>query len=115
MGLAAAAARVADIYEIQAQADELPAHRASDAYGKFVASAAAQARAANSHVEIFAGLSTKRVSSASQLSQDFMATRSLVNGYWLNILHSGQVNPESIAVPFLQQLPASTAADGRSC
>lgn len=115
MGLAAAAARVANVYEIQAQANELPVHRASDAYESFVRSAAAQARAANSHIKIFAGLSTKRVSSASQLSQDFLATRSLVAGYWLNIPPSGQVDPESIAVPFLQQLPAATAADGGSC
>lgn len=115
MGLAAAAARVANVYEIQAQANELPVHRASDAYENFVRSAAAQARAANSNIRIFAGLSTKRVSSASQLSQDFLATRSLVAGYWLNIPPSDQVDPESIAVPFLQQLPAASAADGGSC
>lgn len=115
MGLAAAAARVANIYEIQAQANELPAHRASDAYEKFIRAAANQARSANSHIAIFAGLSTKRVSNASQLYQDFLATRSFVTGYWLNIPRSGQANPDSMAARFLAQLPAAAAAGSGSC
>ena len=115
MGLAATAARVANIYEIQAQANELPAHRASDAYKNFIRSAASQARSVNPHITIFAGLSTKRVSNASQLYQDFLSTRSFVTGYWLNIPRSDQVNPERMATLFLHQLPAAAAAGGGAC
>jgi hypothetical protein len=122
-GLAAAAARVANIYEIQAQSDELPSHRASSAYQDFVRAAVKQARAANSHITIFAGVSTKRVTSAAQLYQDFRATRALVTGYWLNIPGRDPTGlritsswaSESMAGRFLQQLPAAAAANGGSC
>ena len=55
MGLAAASARAADIYEIQAQPYEMTVYRSQHAYASFVAAAAAQARAANPGVVIYAG------------------------------------------------------------
>lgn len=83
-GIAGRVARSADVYEIQAQG--LEGHVA--AYRRFVAATAAQARRANPHIVILAGLSTnpngQRVT-AGALYQDVLATRGLVSGYWLNI------------------------------
>jgi hypothetical protein len=114
-GLATASARAADIYEIQAQPYEIGVYRASRAYANFVAAAVAQARAANPGIVIYAGLSTQRVSSAAQLLQDYLATRDLVDGYWLNIPRHDQPGPLALAGQFFRNLPASASASGAAC
>ncbi len=115
LGLAATSARVADIYEIQAQPYEIGVYRSSHAYASFVAAAAAQARAANPGIVIYAGLSTQRVSSPAQLLQDYQATRGLVDGYWLNIPRHNQPGPVALANQFFRNLPASASASGAAC
>lgn len=111
MGLATASARYGDIYEIQAQRYEMTGYRTQHAYASFVAAAAAQAREANPGIVIYAGLSTQRVSSAAQLLQDYLATRSLVDGYWLNIPQPDQPGPPALADQFFRDLPASGSSD----
>ena len=115
MGLAAASARAADIYEIQAQPYEMSVYRSRHAYADFVAAAAAQARAANPGIVIYAGLSTQRVSSAAQLLQDYETTRNLVDGYWLNIPRHDQPGPPGLADQFLRTIPASASASAATC
>src|SRR5208283_5393538 len=78
-GYAAAAAKYADIYEVQAQG--LEGNTAE--YSQFLAKAIAQAKAANPGVTIFAGLSTSADGSAvtsQQLLQDVKATDSEIAG-----------------------------------
>ncbi len=91
-GLAAAAARCADIFDIQAQGSE----RNVDHYASFVAAAAAQARAANPAITVLAGISTnpngQRVS-ADHILAAIEATRTHVDGYWLNIPKPGVYCP----------------------
>jgi restriction endonuclease Mrr len=115
MGLATASARAADIYEIQAQPYEMTVYRPRHAYASFVAAAAAQARAANPSVVIYAGLSTQRVSNAAQLLQDYEATRNLVDGYWLNIPRHDQPGPPVLADQFLRTIPSSASASAATC
>jgi hypothetical protein len=115
MGLAAASARLADVYEIQAQPWELPVYRSEHAYARFVAAAAAQARAARPGVIILAGLSTHRVTSAAELRSDFLATRGRVAGYWLNILRDGQPGAVPMAGRLLSGIPARWAARAPGC
>jgi hypothetical protein len=115
MGLAAASARAADIYEIQAQPYEMSVYRSQHAYADFVAAAAAQARAADPGVVIFAGLSTQRVSGAAQLLQDYQATRGVVDGYWLNIPRHDQPGPPALADQFLRTIPAAASAGAAAC
>lgn len=115
MGLARASARAADIYEIQAQPYEMSVYRSQHAYASFVAAAAAQARAANPNVVIYAGLSTQRVSDAGQLRQDYLATRGVVDGYWLNIPRHDQPGPPALADQFLRDLPAAASASAAAC
>lgn len=113
--LPAVSARAADIYEIQAQANELPTFRPSGLFRRLVRAAVAQARAANHHVAIFAGLSTRRARTPGQMSHDFVAARNLVAGYWLNIPHLGQSVTQWQVRQFLRDLPAEAAATGRTC
>lgn len=115
MGLAAVSARYGDIYEIQAQPYEVSVFRSRHTYAEFVAAAAAQARAVNPGIVIYAGLSTKRVSSAAQLFQDYLATRDLVDGYWLNIPRHNKPGPPTLADQFLRRLPLAVAAGAQSC
>jgi hypothetical protein len=115
MRLPAVSARLADIYEIQAQADELPQFRAAGTYLRVVRAAAGQARAANPGAVIFAGISTNRVTSAPEMFHDFMAARKLVAGYWLNIPHYRYLGQPLLAGQFLRKLPAVTGAAGRTC
>ena len=112
LGIATKAARYADVYEIQAQGslDNV------DWYVRFVKGAAAQARAANPKVVVFAGLSTnpsgKKVT-AGQLFDAVQATRGDVDGYWLNIPGGGAYCPKcgepqpQVAVELLQKLDAA--------
>jgi hypothetical protein len=115
MGLATASARAADVYEIQAQPYEMSVYRSQHAYASFVAAAAAQARAANPGVVIYAGLSTQRVSGAAQLLQDYLATRGVVDGYWLNIPRHDQPGPLALADQFFRNLPAAASAGAAAC
>jgi hypothetical protein len=92
LGIAKSAARFADVYEIQAQGSE----DNLELYTRFVKGAAAQARAANPKVLVFAGLSTnpsgKKVT-AQHLYDAVQATRAFVDGYWLNIPAGGAYCP----------------------
>jgi hypothetical protein len=115
MGLATASARYGDIYEIQAQPYELDVYRPQHAYASFVAAATAQARAANPGIVIYAGLSTQRVTSAPELLDDYMATRSLVDGYWMNIPQHSRPGPVSVADQFFRDLPAAAASRAAAC
>jgi len=115
MGLATASARYGDIYEIQAQRYEMSAYRPQHAYASFVAAAAAQARSVNPSIVIYSGLSSLRASSAAQLLQDYMATRNLVDGYWMNIPQYRQPGPVALAVQFFRSIPASASARATAC
>lgn len=114
LGLAASAARYADVIDIQAQGSEtsLPTFKS------FVQAAAVQARGANRHVIVLAGLSTNpsgpRVSSA-QFTAAYNAVRAYVDGYWLNIPSPGPRCPgcgmpqPKVAIPLLEMLVRSGA------
>lgn len=102
------AARYADVVDIQAQGME-----GGTQYTSFVTAAAAQARAANPHVKVLAGLSTNpsgRAISAARFKADANSVRGVVDGYWLNIPSSGSACPTcgtaepQVAVPWLMQL-----------
>jgi len=112
LGLAASAAKYADVIDIQAQGSEASLSR----FTAFVKAAAAQARHANPHVIVLAGLSTnpsgQHVTSA-QFTSAYMAVRPDVNGYWLNIPAQGTACPRcgtpqpKVAVPLLRTLARS--------
>jgi len=81
-------AKAADVVELQAQSLE----RDSATYTSFVKAAARQARAAKPGVGVLAGLSTNppgAVVDSQQLTAAIQATKSLVDGYWLNIPGQG--------------------------
>jgi hypothetical protein len=115
IGLATASARYGDIYEIQAQPYEIGVYRSENAYKSFVAAAAAQARAANPQIVIYAGLSTQRVTGAPELVQDYMATRDMVDGYWMNIPQHDHPGPVAVADQFFRDLPAAAASRSAAC
>jgi hypothetical protein len=50
-------------------------------------------------------LSTRRASSAGQLLQDYLATRNLADGCWLNIPYRCQPGPVALADQFLWNIP----------
>lgn len=92
LGLAGSIARTTDVLELQAQSLE----RDAPTYEQFVREAVAQARAANPHVTILAGLSTNPPGAAvttQQLTAVIQATSGLVDGYWLNIPGKGPKCP----------------------
>lgn len=108
--IAAGAAQSADVIDIQAQSLEAD----TAAYAAFVESAAQQARqAGGARVLVLAGLSTgpggKSVTAA-QLEAAVSATRSSVDGYWLNVPAQGPDCPTctearpDLAVSFLRVL-----------
>jgi hypothetical protein len=92
LGVIRDAARFADIVVIQAQGSET----ALPLYSSFVRAAAAQAREANPHAIVLAGISTnpsgQRVS-AEQILAAIHATRSAVEGYWFNVPAPGPYCP----------------------
>lgn len=92
LNLAADAARYADVYDIQAQGSQRNVKR----FSAFVRAAAAQARAANPKVLIFAGISTnpsgQRVTS-DDIVRAIDATRKTVDGYWFNVPMPGKYCP----------------------
>ena len=84
LNLAGGIARVAGVVEVQAQSLE----RDPKVYRAFVRAAAAQARAANPHVTVLAGLSTNPPGSAvsgPQLATAIRVSSAVVSGYWLNV------------------------------
>jgi hypothetical protein len=112
LGLASGAARYSDAIDIQAQGSINDLAK----YKQFVQSAAAQARKANRHVLVIAGLSTNpsgaHVTSA-EFSDAFYAVRPYVDGYWLNIPSGGSYCPKcgtprpTVALPLLRGLAAA--------
>ena len=88
LNLAGAMARVAGVVEVQAQSLE----RSARSYQAFVRAAAAQARAANPHVSVLAGLSTNPPGpavSGQQLAAAIRVSSAAVVGYWLNVPGQG--------------------------
>ena len=89
-------AQVADVVELQAQSLE----RNTATYTSFVRQAAAQARAARAGVTVLAGLSSNPSGppvTSGQLTDVIRSTRSLVDGYWLNIPGPGARCPSCSA------------------
>jgi hypothetical protein len=110
LNLLARLAAVADIVEIQAQSLE----RDTAAYTAFVQAATSQASTANPRIIVLAGLSTNPPGAPvdrQQLTAAVQATRSLVDGYWLNVPGQGPRCPTchaprpDIAIQTLQSLP----------
>jgi hypothetical protein len=92
LGIAADAARYADVVDIQAQGSE----RNVTVYANFVTQAAAQARAANPQVLVLAGVSTNpsgQQVTADDIVRAIAATRDSVDGYWLNIPRPSEYCP----------------------
>ncbi len=88
LNMVGAIAKVAGVVEVQAQSLERNTHT----YEAFVRAAAAQARAANPHVSVLAGLSTNPpgpVVSGPQLAAAIRASTAAVVGYWLNVPGQG--------------------------
>jgi hypothetical protein len=103
-------AKVADVVELQAQSLE----QDTSVYTAFVQAAAAQASAARPGIDLLAGLSTNPpgvVMEARQLTAAVQATRSVVDGYWLNVPVPGMQCPTcnaarpGIAVQVLRATP----------
>jgi len=106
-GIASGAARYADVIDLQAQNTEIEA----SSYVAFVTGAAAQARAANAHVTVLAGLTTNGSGvTPGLLASDFTAVRATVAGFWLNVPGQGASCPNcgparpDIAAAFLNDL-----------
>ena len=92
LDLAGRLAKVADVIEIQAQSLE----QDTSVYAAFVQAAAAQATAARSGIDLLAGLSTNPPGvaiDATELTAGVRATRSVVDGYWLNVPARGAQCP----------------------
>jgi hypothetical protein len=111
LGIAADAARYADVVDIQAQG----ALRDTGMYANFVRQAAAQARSANPEVLVLAGISTNpsgQQVTADDILRAIAATRDSVDGYWLNIPQLGEYCPRcndfrpDIAIEVLRGLGA---------
>ena len=109
LGIAADAARYADVFDIQAQRFE----RNTELYEKFVRGAAAQARQANPKVLVLAGISTQPIGqqvTADDILGAIAATRDVVDGYWFNIPQPSQYSPRAtefrpdIAIDVLRRL-----------
>jgi len=92
-GIQAAAARAADIVEVQAQSLETdPA-----AYERFVTDASAQARLANPGVEVISGISTTFTEDPQVLVAAWRSVRGVVDGHYLNVPQGTRSN---VAVAF---------------
>ena len=92
LGLAAQAARAADVVNLQAQSLE----RSTSAYVAFVREAAAQARRARPGVTVLAGISSNPTGppvTAAQLIGAMAGARRYVDGYWMNIPSPGAACP----------------------
>jgi hypothetical protein len=98
----ARAARYADVFSIQSQADEfdLPAYRA------FVDAVAAQARAAHPGVRVFAGISTHPATGrapGSDMAAAVAAVDGTVDGFWANVF-AGRPGQLAAAVALFRTL-----------
>ena len=91
-------ARYADIYEIQAQADQ----PSTSGYARFLTSARRKALAANQHLVLLAGLTSDRGGSAAQIFACWKATNKLVAGYWMNT-NAGTVRTATNALTRIRQ------------
>jgi hypothetical protein len=109
LGLIGQLAKVADVVELQAQSLE----RDTATYASFVSAATSQATAAHPGVTVLAGLSTNPPGVAvttQHLLSAIQVTRSMVDGYWLNVPGQGPRCPTcnasrpDIAIQTLQQL-----------
>jgi len=109
LDLAGRLARVADAIEFQAQSLE----RDTGTYTAFVQAAARQASSANHGISVLAGLSTNPPGApvdSRHLTDAIEATRSVIDGYWLNIPGRGPRCPTcnaprpDIAIQTLQAL-----------
>jgi len=107
--LAAIAARNADVVDIQAQGSQ----NNQSTYTDFVQRAAAQAKSANPNVIVIAGISTNphgEATTSDRLLGAVQATRSMVQGYWLNMPQKSSYCPNctqfrpDIAIDFLRKL-----------
>ena len=111
LGIAADAARYADVFDIQAQRFESDTQR----YANFVEQAAMQARQANPNVVVLAGISTEPIGqqvTVNEILSAIAATRNIVDGYWFNIPEPSAYSPRAtafrpdIAVDVLRRLAA---------
>jgi len=98
-GIQGAAARAADIVEVQAQFLEADA----DAYGRFVTDAAAQARLANPGVQVISGISTMFTEDPQVLLAAWRSVRGVVDGHYLNVPQGIRAN---VAVAFARDVLA---------
>jgi hypothetical protein len=113
LGVIGQSARYADAVDVQAQGAERNVTMFSD----FVQRAAAQARAANPRVMVFAGISTgpsgQRVTS-DDVMRAVEATRDVVDGYWFNVPQQSEYCPNcmafrpDIAIDVFRRLATST-------
>jgi hypothetical protein len=112
--LPALIAPTADVFEIQAQSLERDPGR----FASFVATAAAQVRAANPRAAVLAGVSSNppgAVVTASELTAAMRAAGAHVDGFWVNIpgrgLQCPTCNPENpgVAIAALSALRAGSA------
>jgi hypothetical protein len=112
LNIPAAAAKYADVYEIQAQGSQVPAN----VFASYVTGAAQQARAANPKVLVFAGLSTNpsgHKMTADGIVAAVRATRDVVDGYWFNVPQKNPSCPNcndfrpDIAIDVMRQLQSS--------
>jgi hypothetical protein len=88
----ARAARWADVFSIQSQADEFDVA----AFRAFIRAAARQARAAHPGVRVFAGISTNPATGRARgpvLAAAVRSVQSTVDGFWANVFatHPGQL------------------------
>jgi hypothetical protein len=112
--LAGQSASVSDVLELQAQQAE-----ATPDFLPFVTSSVNQARTANPAAVVLVGLSTNpvgRLVTSQDLLGALSSTRSLVDGYWLNIPQGGSQCPTcgaaqpQTAVALLQAVASGTGA-----
>jgi hypothetical protein len=93
LGLAADGARYADAYVAQGQR----ALQDTNVFAHFIRQAAAQARRANPDVEVIAGISTNPIGRrvvVDDLVRAINATRTVVDGYWMNIPTRNDYSPD---------------------
>lgn len=95
-----AAARVADVVEVQAQYLEADPAR----YADLVRQAAAQAKRANPAVLVISGLSTRFAVTSQTLADAWAAVRGIVDGHYMAVPE--QIRPE-VAAAFLAQIATS--------
>jgi hypothetical protein len=109
LNVPAAAAKYADVYEIQAQGSQVPAN----VFASYVTMAARQARAANPKVLVLAGISTGpsgQKMSAGEIVAAINATRTVVDGYWFNVPQQSEYCPKcgefrpDLAIDVLHQI-----------